>query len=255
MQNQICARQGKRDKTAKQLRSPKRKYFLPGEASMLFEAAVLQMPKSLNVIVVVSIGLVLVGCAEQSVVRKPLAAVEAANSHLGRMNNVRTTAYTNKEKGGRKNALGTYLSGRHVMSAASDWSRFPLGTRFRICSTREEFIIDDYGTALVGTNTIDLYKPTKLEMKRWGARNVDIDILQWGSEEKSLEILVPRQTCAGPKNDSRSPEEKSRSRGAGCVELESVLGENRKLEAGFGEEFLKPHFGLINGAGRRFSRE
>jgi hypothetical protein len=67
-----------------------------------------------------------------------------------------------------------------------------LGTRFRICSTREEYIIDDYGTALVGTNTIDLYKPTKLEMKRWGMRNVDIDVLQWGSEEKSLAVLGPR---------------------------------------------------------------
>ena len=108
------------------------------------------------------------------------------------MSNVRTTAYTRVEKGGRRNALGTYLSGRHVISAASDWSRFPLGTRFRIVSTREEFIIDDYGTALVGTNTIDLYKPTKLEMKRWGVRNVDIDVLQWGSEEKSLQVLGPR---------------------------------------------------------------
>jgi hypothetical protein len=78
------------------------------------------------------------------------------------------------------------------MSAASDWSKFPLGTRFRICSTREEYIIDDYGTALVGTSTIDLYKPTKLEMKRWGVRNVDIDILQWGSEEESLKVLGPR---------------------------------------------------------------
>ena len=159
---------------------------------MLFEAAVLQMPKGLNLTVVVSISLVLIGCAEQSVVHKPIAAVEEANSHLGRMNNVRTTAYNDKEPGGRKNALGTYLSGRHVMSAAADWSRFPLGTRFRIVSTREEFIIDDYGTALVGTNTIDLYKPTKLEMKRWGVRNVDIDILQWGSEQKSLEVLGPR---------------------------------------------------------------
>ena len=159
---------------------------------MLFEAAVLQMPKSLNLIAIVALGGVLAGCAEQAVVQKPLAAVANANSHLGRMSNVRTTAYTHKEKGGRKNALGTYLSGRHVMSAASDWSRFPLGTRFRICSTREEYIIDDYGTALVGTSTIDLYKPTKLEMKRWGVRNVDIDILQWGSEEKSLQVLGPR---------------------------------------------------------------
>ncbi|HST31042.1 MAG TPA: hypothetical protein VLK27_09425 [Chthoniobacterales bacterium] len=108
------------------------------------------------------------------------------------MSNVRTTAYTRKEEGGIHNALGKYLSGRHVMSAAADWSRFPLGTRFRICSTREEFIIDDYGTALVGSNTIDLYKPTKLEMKRWGVRVVDIDVLQWGSEQKSVEVLGPR---------------------------------------------------------------
>jgi 3D (Asp-Asp-Asp) domain-containing protein len=159
---------------------------------MLSEAWVLQVPESLNLTIVVSIGLVLAGCAEQSVVHKPIAAVEEANSHLGRMSNVRTTAYTRVEKGGRKNALGTYLSGHHVMSAASDWSVFPVGTRFRIVNTREEYVIDDYGTALVGTNTIDLYKPSKLEMKRWGVRNVDIDILQWGSEEKSLQVLGPR---------------------------------------------------------------
>jgi 3D (Asp-Asp-Asp) domain-containing protein len=159
---------------------------------MLFEAAVLQMSKSLNFTIALAAICFLVGCAEQSVVQKPLAAVEAANSHLGRMSSVRTTAYTRKEKGGVRNALGRYLSGHHVMSAAADWSRFPLGTRFRICSTREEFIIDDYGTALVGTSTIDLYKPTKLEMKRWGVRNVDIDVLQWGSEEESLKILGPR---------------------------------------------------------------
>ena len=163
---------------------------------MLFEAAELQMPKCLNLAAALAVAFIVVGCAEQSVVHKPIAAVEQANSHLGRMSNVRTTAYTKAEKGGRKNALGTYLSGHHVMSAASDWSRFPLGTRFRICSTREEFIIDDYGTALVGTNTIDLYKPTNLEMKKWGVRNVDIDVLQWGSEEKSLQVLGPRMKHA-----------------------------------------------------------
>jgi len=148
--------------------------------------------KSLNLAVALGVICFLVGCAEQAAVQKPLAAVAAANSHLGRMSDVRTTAYTQIEKGGRKNALGKYLSGRHVMSAASDWSRFPLGTRFRVCSTQEEYIIDDYGTALIGTSTIDLYKPTKLEMKRWGVRNVDIDILQWGSEQESLKILGPR---------------------------------------------------------------
>jgi 3D (Asp-Asp-Asp) domain-containing protein len=166
--------------------------YLRGGSSMLPGAAKLQMPKCLNLATAVAVAFVVVGCAQHSVIHKPIAAVEEANSHLGRMNNVRTTAYTRVEEGGHKNALGTYLSGRHVMSAASDWSRFPLGTRFRICSSREEYIIDDYGTALVGTSTIDLYKPTKLEMKRWGVRNVDIDILQWGSEEKSLQVLGPR---------------------------------------------------------------
>jgi 3D (Asp-Asp-Asp) domain-containing protein len=159
---------------------------------MVREAAVLQMSKSLNLTIVLAVGCILVGCAEQSVLQKPLAAIEAANSHLGRMPNVRTTAYTRVEKGGRRNALGAYLSGHHVISAASDWSRFPLGTRFRIANTKDEYIIDDYGTALVGTSTIDLYKPTKLEMKRWGVRNVDVDILQWGSEEQSLKVLGPR---------------------------------------------------------------
>ena len=166
---------------------------------MVSEAAVLQMSKSLNLTIVLAVGCILVGCAEQSVVQKPLAAVEAANSHLGRMPNVRTTAYTRIEKGGHRNALGKYLSGRHVMSAASDWSRFPLGTRFRIVDTKEEFIIDDYGTALIGTGTIDLYKPTNLEMKRWGVRNVDIDILQWGSEEQSLKVLGPRAKHQTPR--------------------------------------------------------
>ena len=108
--------------------------------------------------------------------------------------NVRTTAYCVYERGGggRRNAIGEYLSHREVRSAASDWSRFPLGTRFKIVETAEEYVIDDYGTALVGTSTIDLYKPTRLEMKRWGVRHVDIDILQWGSDEESIKILTPR---------------------------------------------------------------
>src|SRR5207237_5248599 len=93
--------------------------YLPGRSSMVSDAAVLQMAKSLNLTIVLAVGCILVGCAGQSVVQKPLAAVEAANSHLGRMSNIRTTAYTRIEKGGRRNALGTYLSGHHLMSAAS----------------------------------------------------------------------------------------------------------------------------------------
>jgi 3D (Asp-Asp-Asp) domain-containing protein len=126
----------------------------------------------------------IVGCATQ-----PKATLTSGQ----RISNVRTTAYTNLEGGsGHHNALGQYLSGRHVMSAASDWSRYPLGTRFRVADTNEEYVIDDYGGALVGTDTIDLYKPSRLDVKAWGVRRVDIDILQWGSEEQSLKVLAPR---------------------------------------------------------------
>lgn len=135
----------------------------------------------------ISIAAFLVSCAEQ----QPQHLVQS--SGVRRLSNVRTTAYTHAEKGGRRNAVGEYLSGRHIMSAASDWSRYPLGTRFKIVGTNDEYIIDDYGTALVGTNTIDLYKPSRLEMKRWGVRHVDIDVLQWGSRDQSLKVLGPRK--------------------------------------------------------------
>ena len=108
------------------------------------------------------------------------------------MSKVRTTAYTHTERGGRHSAIGTRLSGKNVQSAAADWSRFPLGTKFRIIDTNEVFQIDDYGTALVGTDTIDLYKTNRLAMRKWGVRHVDIDILQWGSESQSLHVLGPR---------------------------------------------------------------
>jgi 3D (Asp-Asp-Asp) domain-containing protein len=151
---------------------------------MLPEAAILQMSRCLNLTIATIVLCLFAGCATQP----PLVSAVS-----GQRMQVRTTAYTHTERGGRHNALGMYLSGRHVISAASDWSRFPLGTRFRLVDTNEEYIIDDYGTALVGTETIDLYKPTRLEMKRWGVRRVDIDILQWGSDEQSLKVLAPRK--------------------------------------------------------------
>ncbi len=148
----------------------------------------LEISKRLGLAIGITAACGLIGCAQQPRARShPTAATS-----LRHMPKVRTTAYTHTEQGGRRNALGKRLSGHHVMSAASDWSRFPLGTRFRIAGTNEEYIIDDYGTALIGTNTIDLYKPSRLDMRRWGMRHVDIDIVQWGSEEASLKVLAPR---------------------------------------------------------------
>lgn len=105
---------------------------------------------------------------------------------------VKTTAYTHTEKGGRRNALGKRLSSKVEKSASADWARFPLGTKFEIVQTGDVYRVDDYGSALVGKETIDLYQPTRASMHRWGVRNVDIRILEWGSPEKSLEVLLPR---------------------------------------------------------------
>src|SRR5262249_9079934 len=143
------------------------------------------MPRSLSLASGGALACLGIGCATQS--KPPLTA---NGKHIPR---VRTTAYTQHEGGsGAHNAVGTYLSSRQVLSAASDWSRYPLGTRFRLADTKEEYVIDDYGNALVGTDTIDLYKSTRSEVRNWGVRYVDIDILQWGSEEESLKVLAPR---------------------------------------------------------------
>ena len=99
-------------------------------AAIAIEGAILQMPKCLNLTIAGIVACVVVGCATQS---KPTLVSGQ------RMPNVRTTAYTHTESGGAHNALGT---------------------RFRIADTNEEYVIDDYGMALVGTDTIDLYKPS-----------------------------------------------------------------------------------------------
>jgi 3D (Asp-Asp-Asp) domain-containing protein len=152
------------------------------------------MSQFLRLAFAVGLAAFLVSCATQTNTRTPGRSASVSR----RMSKVRTTAYTHTEKGGRRSAVGTRLSGKNVQSAASDWSHFPLGTKFRIIDTNEVFQIDDYGTALVGTDTIDLYKTSRFAMRKWGVRHVDIDILQWGSEQQSLQVLAPRarhRTC------------------------------------------------------------
>ncbi len=106
---------------------------------------------------------------------------------------VRTTAYTHTEAGGRNNAIGTRLRfGGEEHSAASDWSWMPLGTRFRMVETGKIYVIEDYGSALVGRQTVDLYMPTRRMMRDWGVRYVNIEILEWGSKAMSLKMLAPR---------------------------------------------------------------
>jgi 3D (Asp-Asp-Asp) domain-containing protein len=144
-----------------------------------------------KVIVLGVIACAAAGCESTNSVQGPQMR-PATLTGARRIANVRTTAYTHTESGGRRNAVGVRLSGANVMSAASDWSRFPLGTRFQIVGTPDRYVIDDYGGALIGTNTIDLYKTSRSAMRQWGVRHVDIDVIEWGSKEKSLKVLKPR---------------------------------------------------------------
>lgn len=132
----------------------------------------------------------LVGCASSGLPKyeRPLAR--------SAVQRVRTTAYTHTEadhlRHGRRNALGSQLQCGSMKSAAADWSRWPAGTIFRIRETGEVYIVDDYGRALAGTNTIDLYKPSRRAMNQWGVRRVTIENLQWGDVDRSLSILKGR---------------------------------------------------------------
>ena len=115
----------------------------------------------------------------------------------GFIQNVKTTAYTHSESDhlayGAKSAVGGNLKYGAVRSAAADWSVYPVGTVFKIEGEPYQYEVDDYGSALVGTATIDLYRPTKASMNQWGARHVNIAVIKWGSFPKSLAILKPRE--------------------------------------------------------------
>jgi 3D (Asp-Asp-Asp) domain-containing protein len=132
----------------------------------------------------------LTGCASRPLPKyePPIAKTEYQT--------VRTTAYTHTEadhvKYANRNALGTTLSCGTVRSAAADWSRWPAGTVFKIVQTGETYCVDDYGWALSGRNTIDLYKPTRYDMNSWGTRVVTIQVLQWGDVNYSYKVLKPR---------------------------------------------------------------
>ncbi len=112
------------------------------------------------------------------------------------LRSVKTTAYCHKEadslKYGTRCAVGCNLRYDQVRSAAADWSVYPVGTVFRIVGQPYTYRIDDYGSALVGTGTIDLFQPTLAQVHAWGARCVQVEVLRWGSFQKSLEILSPR---------------------------------------------------------------
>jgi 3D (Asp-Asp-Asp) domain-containing protein len=96
-----------------------------------------------------------------------------------------------KTKHGKKRVV--VVTRPQIGSAAADWSRWPAGTVFRLLSTGQVYKVDDYGWALAGRNTIDLYMPTRSAMNAWGAREEGIQILRWGNPDESLRLLQAHQ--------------------------------------------------------------
>jgi 3D (Asp-Asp-Asp) domain-containing protein len=103
----------------------------------------------------------------------------------------RTTTKLVKTKHGTKRVTVTRKP--QIGSAAADWSRWPAGTIFRLLSTGQVYRVEDYGWALAGRNTIDLYMPSRKSMNSWGARAEGIQILRWGDPNESLRLLSGHQ--------------------------------------------------------------
>lgn len=99
-----------------------------------------------------------------------------------------------KTKRGRTKVTTTVLVRPTIGSAAADWSRWPAGTTFRLLSTGQIYKVDDYGWALSGRNTIDLYMGSRADMNTWGVRDEPIQVLRWGDPQVSLQFLAGRQS-------------------------------------------------------------
>jgi len=156
--------------------------------------------------------LLMVGCAQNADENKPVPGF--GKETVGTYEAVRTTAYTHSETDHRRygahNAIGKRLQSGELTSASADWSWFPLGTKFRVVDNNKTYVIDDYGSALVGSKTIDLYMPTRRLMNLWETKRVTIEIIEFGSYQKSLELLWPRKGNAYVRKMIQSIEKKSK---------------------------------------------
>jgi 3D (Asp-Asp-Asp) domain-containing protein len=127
-----------------------------------------------------------------------LAAYSSSGVHLQPFSTdedrtiTRTTRVAKTTRSGKK-ITAQKTKPLRIGSAAADWSRWPAGTTFRLLSTGQTYRVDDYGWALSGRNTIDLYVSTPQEMNAWGAREEPIQILHWGDTEQSLRLLEAKQ--------------------------------------------------------------
>ena len=121
-----------------------------------------------------------------SLEKKPKKATRVTTTVTTTTTRVTKTTATTK---GVKRAVAVSSRPPRIGSAAADWSRWPMGTTFRLLSTGQMYRVEDYGWALSGRNTIDLYMSNQRDMNIWGARQEPIQILHWGDPQQSLQVL------------------------------------------------------------------
>ena len=133
-----------------------------------------------------------IALAEQSD-DQPIAYTGAPRQSFSLQTRVVTkTSKATRASRGKKVVVSKTKAAR-VGSAAADWSRWPAGTTFRVLSTGQIYRVEDYGWALSGRNTIDLYMATPRDMNSWGTRQEPIQVLHWGDAQESRRLLQPHQ--------------------------------------------------------------
>ena len=126
--------------------------------------------------------------------RLKLAKQHSKNKKTSKAKNAKAAKLAKGGKKGKGRKIARYVKPQpRVGSAAADWSRWPVGTTFKVLSTGQVYKVDDYGWALAGKNTIDLYMGSKADMNRWGVRHEQIKVLNWGDRQASLALLTARQ--------------------------------------------------------------
>lgn len=91
--------------------------------------------------------------------------------------------------GGAVTARGTKYRDGAVASASADWSRWPVGTVFRVLATGKVYEVDDFSEDVVGRNEIQLYRSALSNLPSGGRKYVTIEIIKWGSPRSSAKIL------------------------------------------------------------------
>jgi 3D (Asp-Asp-Asp) domain-containing protein len=138
---------------------------------------------------------------EKFSVDKPKKATRVTTTTVTTARVTKTTKTTATTVKGAKRAVAVSKAPPRIGSAAADWSRWPVGTTFRLLSTGQIYRVEDYGWALSGRNTIDLYMANRQDMNSWGARQPSTSTSnEWCSSYKAAIRKRPHCNSSGARS-------------------------------------------------------